>query len=427
MKDSALDTNNKLGTTASNASSEALSAQIESDLMVRAGAITESIDAKLLQVENNTRVIAAYAEKLYANPDNYKARPLKFLEPGEEGILVPYLRTAEGVNYDNLLPEISLLGNASEVLEEFSVSGINVSGSYIGTESGLFVLVDSNPSLTNSREYDARTRSWYIGAKEQRGLFWTDIFADASGRGASISCAMPVYGPDGKLLAVAGSGATMTKISETVNNAEIGEEGYAFLLNNRGEVVISPKNEIIADPTGVLIGESYIMSTSEDKRTLAAEMMNRKTGVLKLMFDGSEVYVAYAPLSSTDWSVGVVMPAAEVSKPVTAMQEDINVLISESETAVKNYMSTAVTVTIIAVVVVLIFAVTLSWRFSKTISNPIALLTKEAAEIGNGNLDRTISIKTGDEIEELANAFNRMTEELQRHIRKRKKFTVDKK
>ncbi|MDR0986785.1 MAG: Cache 3/Cache 2 fusion domain-containing protein [Ruminococcus sp.] len=368
MKNSAAGPNSKLGATASNTGAEALSAQIERDLMIRAESITESIDAKLLQIENNSRAIAAYAEKLYANPENYSDRPLSYLEPGEDGVLVPYLRTAEGINYDSLLPEISLLGNATEVLEEFIVRKINVSASYIGTESGLFVLVDSNPSLTNTHEYDARTRSWYIGAKEREGLFWTDIFADASGRGASVSCAMPVYGPDGKLIAVAGTGATMTQISETVNNAEIGKEGYAFLLNKRGEVVISPKNEILADPTGALIGESYQMSSDEDKRTLAAEMMNGRTGILELTLDGFAVYVAYAPLSRTDWSVGVVMPAAEVSSPVIAMQEEISALISESETAAMNYISTAVTVTALTVIIVLILAAALSWHFSKTIS-----------------------------------------------------------
>ncbi|MDR0943130.1 MAG: Cache 3/Cache 2 fusion domain-containing protein [Ruminococcus sp.] len=358
----------KLGTTASNAGAEALSAQIESDLVIRARYITESIDAKLLQIENNTREVAAYTEKLYANPENYKERPLYYLEPGEDGILVPHIRTAGGINYEELLPEILLLGNAADVLDEYIVSGINVSASYIGTESGLFVLVDSNASLTNNREYDARTRSWYIGAKESGNLFWTDIFADASGRGASVSCAMPIYGPDGEFLAVAGTGAMMTQISETVTSAEIGEEGYAFLLNNRGEVVISPKNNAIADPTGTLIGESYIMSSMEDKRTLADEMMNGRTGVLKLTLDGSDVYVAYAPLSRTDWSVGVVMPAAEVSKPVTAMQEEINVLISESETAAADYKSTAVIVIAFTAVAAFILAAALAWRFSKTIS-----------------------------------------------------------
>jgi hypothetical protein len=272
------------------------------------------------------------------------------------------------------------LGNATEVLEEFVVRSINVSASYVGTESGLFVIVDSNEAITGSQELDARTRSWYIGAKESGDLYWTEIFADALGRGASVSCAMPIYGPDGELRAVAGTGTTMTQISDTVNNAEIGEEGYAFLLNNRGEVVISPKNETIADPTGTLIGESYRMSSNEDKRTLATEMMNGRTGVLELNIDGSDVYVAYAPLSRTDWSVGVVMPAAEVTTPVKAMQEEINAIITENETAVLKFVSTSETIIAVTAIAVLILAAALSWRFSKTLSLQLGNQTQEIKE-----------------------------------------------
>jgi len=45
---------------------------------------------------------------------------------------------------------------------------------------------------------------------------------------------------------------------------------------------------------------------------------------------------------------------------------------------------------------------------------PIVLLHKGAEIIGKGNLDYKVDIKTGDEIEQLANEFNRMTEGLKK-------------
>jgi sigma-B regulation protein RsbU (phosphoserine phosphatase) len=426
MKDNALDTNNKLGTTASNDSAAALTDQIESDLTARASAIAESVDGKLLQIENHTRVVAVFAEKLYANPENYADRPLDYLQPGEEGTTVAHIRTAPDVEYDDILTELSLLGNASDVLSEYLTTGINVTASYIGTESGFFETVDTTASGPLRKDYDARTRSWYIGAKDSGGLFWTDIFADASGRGASISVAMPIYAPDGTLKAVAGTGATMETISEIVNNAEIGENGYAFLLNTRGEVVITPKSELITDESGALIGEDYKNSSDAGVRGLAEAMINGKSGLQKLIIDGADVFVAYAPLSRTGLSVGVVMPTAEVTAPVTAMRDDIDLLITDSETAVESYMSTAITVVIFAVLLVLLLAVILSFRFATTISKPISLLTEEAGEIGKGNLDHTITVMTGDELEELAHAFNVMTSELKLYIKDFEKVTADK-
>jgi sigma-B regulation protein RsbU (phosphoserine phosphatase) len=426
MKNNALDTNNRLGTTASEDSGTALTNQIERDLTARATAIADSVDGKLLQIENQTRVVAAYTEKLYANPEDYSPRPLNYLQPGEEGTTVPHIRTADGVYYEDILPELSLLGNASDILSEYLVTGINVTASYIGTESGFFETVDTTASIPNRKDYDPRTRSWYIGAKESGKLFWTDIFADASGRGASLSCAMPIYGPDGTLKAVAGTGATMEKISEIVSGAKIGESGYAFLLNNRGEVVITPKSEFLTDESGALIGENYLNNTDENIRKLGDSMVLGQSGIMRVTLDNEDVFVAFAPLSRTGWSIGVVMPNAEVTAPVTAMRADINKLIYESETAVNSYMTTAVTFVVIAVLLVLLLAVILSFRFSTTISKPISLLTEEAGEIGKGNLDHTITIMTGDELEELAHAFNMMTGELKLYMKDFEKVTADK-
>ncbi|MDR0987327.1 MAG: SpoIIE family protein phosphatase [Ruminococcus sp.] len=426
MKNNALDTNKELGSTAATDSGHALTNQIENDLTARASSIADSVDGKLLQIENQTRIVAAYTEKLYANPENYASRPLNYLQPGEEGTTVPHIRTAEGVNYDDILPELSLLGNAADVLEEYLVTGINVTASYIGTESGFFETVDTTASIPNRKDYDARTRSWYIGAKESGTLFWTDIFADASGRGASLSCAMPIYAPDGSLKAVAGTGATMEKISEIVAGAKIGESGYAFLLNKRGEVVITPKSDFETDETGALIGENYANSEVANIRALGENMVAGKGGITRLTLDGQDVFVAYAPLSRTGWSIGVVMPNAEVTAPVSDMEKSINTLISQSEAAVNSYMTTAVTVVIVAVLLVLLLAVILSFRFATTISKPISLLTEEAGEIGKGNLDHTITVMTGDELEELAHAFNMMTDELKLYMKDFEKVTADK-
>jgi sigma-B regulation protein RsbU (phosphoserine phosphatase) len=425
MRTNAVDTNNELGTTASQDSATALRLQIESDLTARAAAIADSVDAKLLQIENQTRVNAKYAEKLYTNPGNYPARPLNYLQPSQVGTTIAHIRTAESVNYDDALPEISLLGNAADVLDEFLVTGINVSANYIGTETGIFVTVDTNSSGPNRKDYDPRSRGWYIGAKQNGDLFWTDIFADSTGRGASISCAMPIYA-DGKLKGVAGTGATLSRISEIVSGAKIGESGYAFLLNQRGEVVITPHSALVTDEEGNIVGENYLESEDSSVRHLAESMTKGQSGVRQITLNGQEVIVAFAPLQRTGWSIGAVIPNTEAIAPVTSMQKDIDGLIQKSETAVETYMTTAVTVVVIAVVLALVLSAILSFRFSSTISKPISLLTEEAGEIGKGNLDRTITLMTGDELEELAHAFNMMTDELKLYMKDFEKVTADK-
>jgi signal transduction histidine kinase len=61
----------------------------------------------------------------------------------------------------------------------------------------------------------------------------------------------------------------------------------------------------------------------------------------------------------------------------------------------------------------LAFAVLLSAALSSRIARPIRKLSSTALEIAKGKLDIRAKIKTGDEIEDLANSFNKMTAELQ--------------
>lgn len=58
------------------------------------------------------------------------------------------------------------------------------------------------------------------------------------------------------------------------------------------------------------------------------------------------------------------------------------------------------------------FAVFLAIRVKRKILDPLKVLSARTVEIANGNLDREISIQTGDEIEDLADSFNQMAKQL---------------
>ncbi len=58
-------------------------------------------------------------------------------------------------------------------------------------------------------------------------------------------------------------------------------------------------------------------------------------------------------------------------------------------------------------------AVVLSVLLSRRLTSPLMALRDGALRIGEGNLDHRLVVHTGDEIEEVADAFNRMAEQLQ--------------
>jgi serine phosphatase RsbU (regulator of sigma subunit) len=77
-------------------------------------------------------------------------------------------------------------------------------------------------------------------------------------------------------------------------------------------------------------------------------------------------------------------------------------------------------------IILIIIASLLSFYLSKRITNPLIMLNKGTGIIGNGDLDYKIDVKTGDEIEDLSNAFNKMAGDLKIHIEDLKKTTAEK-
>ncbi len=61
-----------------------------------------------------------------------------------------------------------------------------------------------------------------------------------------------------------------------------------------------------------------------------------------------------------------------------------------------------------------LLAILISFYLTKRITNPLGKLKQGAEIIGKGNLNHRIAIKTGDEIEKLAESFNKMTEDLRK-------------
>jgi phosphoserine phosphatase RsbU/P len=82
---------------------------------------------------------------------------------------------------------------------------------------------------------------------------------------------------------------------------------------------------------------------------------------------------------------------------------------------------------IIATMVGIILAVLLMvYYLSNRIAEPIIILKNGVKMVSAGDLDHVLNINTGDEIEELARAFNKMTDDLKEYISNLQKTTAEK-
>lgn len=216
-----------------------------------------------------------------------------------------------------------------------------------------------------------------------------------------LTCSLAVTAPDGRLQGVVGLDISMEAISHKIIHTPDEVPGNAFLLNEHG----------------VLIEQERLgMSVPGVGSDIRNRMVAGETGIA---FDAaSAAWVAFAPIPSIRsadgkayWSLGVSVPESDIVRVVREIQM----------TMVKALELLAVIFLAVAGLVV-----AASFRVSKCITRPILALDKGAARIGDGELDYRIEVRTNDEVEQLADTFNKMAADLKAYIKNLKETTAEK-
>ncbi|MCL2633114.1 MAG: SpoIIE family protein phosphatase [Oscillospiraceae bacterium] len=411
----------ELGDAAAHDSQEALEERMTGELMTLAINKAQISDDKLRATQNAVKMIAYGAEEIAQNPDNYL--PVYVGPPDERNrgtMTAQLLRADESLTMEGA----AIMNNVHTLLLNIALNGDNITIDYVGTEEGYMIVVDADSVMPAVGGFDPRERGWYKLAKENGTLSWTDVYSDASGRGLAITCSMPFYNLDGSLVGVAGIGSLLDNLSNIVIESTIGETGYAFMVNERGQVIIS--KEVEEDESGAIIREDLLNSSNPDLARIAGEMVNRQTGIERIIIDGREVFIAYAPLDTLPWTLVTVMDVSEAIKPAVESKERI---ISFKDSALTE-MDIIIVIVLSAFLVVLILIVLVfgyvSQRFSNTLTEPITQLETGVQIIAAGNLKKQLDIKTGDEIEALSQSVNKMAHDLSEYIDNLQKITAEK-
>jgi len=397
---------NRLGDSAAEDARRILINQAEEELSRLAQTKAAINDEKLAATAEQIRIIAQVATNIKSNPRKYGQREISFPDTSnnEGKVTVMVQIPNEETTFNALRNEIGLMANIQDVLYAIQTNNSNVGTTYVGTEYGVTICADPD-SARKTPYFDPRTRVWYQNAKQANDLIWTDVFEDYLGRGLAITCAKPFYGAKGEIAGVAGMGMFLVVLSEDVIGTKIGETGYAFIINEKGEMIIS--DSIKKDENGKIIRENILTSSAFPSET-AQKMINRENGVEHVFMEGKEKLIAYHGLTTVPWSLAVIIDADEVISPAFTLENNI---IGLKKSTLALFDSDIRMITILSgiiLTIVIMGVMYFSGRLAMIITDPIQKLTTDATLIGSGNLDHVSDIKTGDELEILSDSFNTM-------------------
>lgn len=431
MKNVSVEYNRELGETAAADVEIALEKMAGEQLRHTAAEKAAYIEEKFYTIETYVRGIAQMAQDIYEEPENYPDRMVPLPVKGSRTLAPQRLWSRRiGTPTQKQWKELLKLGNMQDLLVQYNANNEMVSSTYLATKSGWMIQADYIAASKYSGDsalpdcYEAQERQWYQRALLADGgtCVYSDVIADIHEGTNCMVCAAPVV-VQGETVAVAGVGSYLHTVSEAVLNTTIGENGYAFLLGRKGQVVVSPKTE-----GETAAGEMFDLRNGKNKKLaeITDKVLCGENGLQKVLLDGREVYLAYAPLPRLGWGFCTVMDVEEVIAPAVAGEQQIlelseNVIKKQNEAIQKTFFLFAVLFTIAAVAVGLTGMI-----FGKQITKPIRRLTADVAKLGGGNMDCHIELKTGDELEELGNAFNRMTKQLRGYVANLAEITAEK-
>nr|WP_294505013.1 GAF domain-containing protein [uncultured Rhodopila sp.] len=92
-------------------------------------------------------------------------------------------------------------------------------------------------------DYDARTRSWYTGARATDDVFWSGVYVFFSERAPGVTAA--VHGPD-ENPDIVGVDIRLDELSRFLGSLAIGQSGKAYIVDKDGTMIAGP------DPARIL-------------------------------------------------------------------------------------------------------------------------------------------------------------------------------
>ena len=174
-------------------------------------------------------------------------------------------------------------------------------------------------------------------------------------------------------------------IWDVVSQIKVGNRGQAY--------VVDAQARLIAHPDISLVLRNTDLSRLAQVQVARAAGAGQATEQLQVADDiqGRRVLTAYAHVSPLGWLVFVELPVAEAYAPLVSTIERSGILLMAA----------------------LGFAFVAGLVLARRMVGPIQALRAGAARIGSGDLSQRISVKTGDELEALADQFNDMAGRLQ--------------
>lgn len=312
-----------------------------------------------------------------------------------------FIRPADGDTPKLLQSQLPQL--AAKCGDVYSVNPEGKLWIYTALEDGTVALYPSPARWPYGDGYDLRKEPWYSKAKASGRLTPTQRIEPLTGR-TVMTVAMPLSSENGAFAGVVAVDIDLSGVLERMEIPGQLQEGAWKLL-----VRLPDKGQFHADEAEVLCwnafgeGRQSAKSPSRlsdvcDADSVGAIIEDARcgnAGVVRMPYKGEDSFWAYGPSQRGGGFPILVVPYSRVVEQANNARQT---LLRDNVRSIQ-----AATALILAVIVA---GVVLAVMRARNVTAPITSLAEAAGRLAEGDFDAHVSIKTGDELEQLGEIFN---------------------
>ena len=439
-KDYAKNISQSIGDEALQTSSNILREQKQKDLLYSIEERTKFFLSEMSDFYGDIKLLERVVNEINQHPENFRAHPARLGSEFEEGD-VAALRYAPFISINDLSTptlryEIDMLGNLQNLFYFFSLKYRNpdfwdAPTFGILTESGIGIMADSAVTLEQWRSsndnadfwrnplYMEAQKAWIEGRRNEP--IYTSTYSPGINRNLGVfSCSIP-YEVNGNFGGVIFFSILMDELAYLVEPATATNDEFNFVLNAEGKVILSSK-EKSSDLKELQVVYDNPPDIRESKQTVLSDIAKKMTsgakGMEEIEINDNLYYIAYAPIKELNWSLGVVLPANEVTQTIEENRAIIQNLTEEKVTTLDHrFIIVMLAMLLIALAMWAVVTTLIGRKLATQFVQPIKDLSDGVRDIAMGNFEKKLEvIPSGDEIESLSTTFNAMTDELQNYI-----------
>ncbi|MET0583492.1 MAG: ATP-binding protein, partial [Candidatus Binatia bacterium] len=219
----------------------------------------------------------------------------------------------------------------------------------------------------------------------QRGKSYFGPVYFVRGSEPYMTIAVPIERFAGDVIGVLQAEVNLKYIGDVVSSITIGKAGYAYAVSRSGELIAHPDISLVLQRRNVR--ELAVVKAAFE----GLPGGSAAHAVIAPNINGKEVLSSFALIRDFDWAVIVDRPVEEAYEALYA-----------------SMLRTAA-----LALIGLGMALFASYFLARRVIQPVRILREGVERIGTGDLGHRLNLKTGDEIEVLADEFNKMTSQLE--------------